>query len=488
MTVLSPNAKQQFFDANGNPLAGGKLYTYAAGTTTPLATYSDYAGTQPNTNPIILDSRGEALIYLSVYKYKFKLTTSTDVEIWTVDNINSPLEFTNTLVSADRFEGTATDDAGTPDAVFRVKRTHTINAAPHSFRDQTTFTPGVDGNSACSYDAALTSTGSKTMNHTIAFQARNVHSGSNTMQDFFAFGAYQKTDGPITNSYGVQVTTITGSGTVTNEYGVYVANLTKGTNKYPIYVVDNLGTNYIGAATQFTGQVSVGRTARLFIGDGGDGFKSVAYNHDIANNTRFTADQIQSLYYGGSDITFRWAPTGSAGSTPTFTNLVSIRHDGGANQGAMYPGTDNTQNLGAGGSRWKEVFAGNGVINTSDARTKTPVRKFTDAEMNAAKQIGQEIGVFKFLDAVAEKGDAARNHIGMTVQRAIEIMKNNGLDPIAYGFICHDEWPNEYETQPNGMKKLIKKSGDSYGFRYHQLAMFIARGFEARLAKLEASK
>ena len=89
MATLTPSAKQQFFDANGNPLAGGKLYTYAAGTTTPLATYTDAGGGTPNTNPVILNSRGEANVWLGSSKYKFKLTTSTDVEIWTVDNISS---------------------------------------------------------------------------------------------------------------------------------------------------------------------------------------------------------------------------------------------------------------------------------------------------------------------------------------------------------------------------------------------------------------
>lgn len=89
MATLTPSAKQQFFDANGNPLAGGKLYTYAAGTTTPLATYTDSSGGTPNTNPIILDSRGEANIWLGSAVYKFKLTTSTDVELWTVDNVQT---------------------------------------------------------------------------------------------------------------------------------------------------------------------------------------------------------------------------------------------------------------------------------------------------------------------------------------------------------------------------------------------------------------
>ncbi len=89
MAVLSPPPKLQFFDAAGVPLVGGKLYSYAAGTTTPLATYTSAAETACNTNPIILNSRGEAEVWLGSPQYKFKLTTATDVEIWTVDNITS---------------------------------------------------------------------------------------------------------------------------------------------------------------------------------------------------------------------------------------------------------------------------------------------------------------------------------------------------------------------------------------------------------------
>jgi len=86
-TSLSPTPKLQFFDANGAPLAGGLLYTYAAGTTTPLASYTDSTGVSANTNPIVLDSRGEANVWLGADSYKLALYTSVGVLIWTVDNI-----------------------------------------------------------------------------------------------------------------------------------------------------------------------------------------------------------------------------------------------------------------------------------------------------------------------------------------------------------------------------------------------------------------
>lgn len=89
MAALTPVPKIQFFDANGHPLAGGKLYSYAAGTTTPLVTYTDQAATSANTNPVILDARGEASVWLGTGPYKLRLTTATDVDIWTVDDIYS---------------------------------------------------------------------------------------------------------------------------------------------------------------------------------------------------------------------------------------------------------------------------------------------------------------------------------------------------------------------------------------------------------------
>lgn len=90
MAVVSPTAKAQFIDAAGVPLAGGYLYTYEAGTTTPQATYTDSAASTANSNPIVLDSRGEANIWLSSANYKFRLTDANGTEIWTVDNIAAP--------------------------------------------------------------------------------------------------------------------------------------------------------------------------------------------------------------------------------------------------------------------------------------------------------------------------------------------------------------------------------------------------------------
>jgi|GEM_PF-6597545 len=83
---LLPEGKQSFTTSAGLPLVGGKVFTYAAGTSTQRPTWSDAAQTAVNTNPVILDGRGEAAIFWDG-AYKVTLTDSADVVIWTVDSV-----------------------------------------------------------------------------------------------------------------------------------------------------------------------------------------------------------------------------------------------------------------------------------------------------------------------------------------------------------------------------------------------------------------
>ncbi|MGV2835357.1 tail fiber domain-containing protein, partial [Pseudomonas shirazensis] len=193
----------------------------------------------------------------------------------------------------------------------------------------------------------------------------------------------------------------------------------------------------------------------------------------------------------------------------------------------LAPSTDNNRQLGTSGTRWSVVYSATGAINTSDAREKTSVTSLTARETEAAKQLSREIGTYKWLKMVEEKGDGARKHIGLTVQRAIQIMESCGLDPFSYGFICYDEWEDEFEhseavtepvmteevwgNDPEGLAYLVSPSvqaldehgepmyrviteaadvqvkwgGNRYSFRYDELNLFIAAGIEARLSELE---
>jgi len=86
---IAPYFNQQFFDNNGDPLSGGFVYTYIAGTTTAQATYTDATGATPNANPIVLDSAGRCSMFLSPTSYKFILKNSAAVTVLTMDGISA---------------------------------------------------------------------------------------------------------------------------------------------------------------------------------------------------------------------------------------------------------------------------------------------------------------------------------------------------------------------------------------------------------------
>jgi microcystin-dependent protein len=84
-----------FLSSEGIPLVGGKIYTYQAGSSTPLDTYTDVNGTIANTNPIILgtDGRTPNEIWLTYgYTYKFVIKDASDVTIQTLDNLYGILQ------------------------------------------------------------------------------------------------------------------------------------------------------------------------------------------------------------------------------------------------------------------------------------------------------------------------------------------------------------------------------------------------------------
>lgn len=85
---LTPVIKFREVDSNGDPLAGGLLYSYQAGTTTPQATYTDQGGGTANANPVVLDASGRADVWLDpTLSYKFVLKDSGGSTIWTVDDV-----------------------------------------------------------------------------------------------------------------------------------------------------------------------------------------------------------------------------------------------------------------------------------------------------------------------------------------------------------------------------------------------------------------
>lgn len=90
MMIVSPTPVFRWTDNNGNPAVGWQVETYIAGSSTPVDTYTDATGTAENTNPIILDARGEANIWLDpAISYKYVIKNSLGVVQDTIDQIQA---------------------------------------------------------------------------------------------------------------------------------------------------------------------------------------------------------------------------------------------------------------------------------------------------------------------------------------------------------------------------------------------------------------
>ena len=108
-------AGAQFFTDDGEVLSGGKIYTYAAGTTTPQTTYTSVLGTSANANPIILNSGGrlpEDMWLSEGVLYRFVLTDENDVQLGEYDDIGGVNDISTESVAWSTITGTPTTLAG----------------------------------------------------------------------------------------------------------------------------------------------------------------------------------------------------------------------------------------------------------------------------------------------------------------------------------------------------------------------------------------
>ena len=100
------------------------------------------------------------------------------------------------------------------------------------------------------------------------------------------------------------------------------------------------------------------------------------------------------------------------------------------------------------------------------------------AEKRVAVALKQLIKKFRFKDAVKAKGDNARIHVGVIAQEVIAAFQAEGLDPMGYSIVCHDEWDAEPEVKDDDGAVIFqaREAGDRYGIRYDELLAFIIAG------------
>lgn len=321
-------------------------------------------------------------------------------------------------------------------------------------------------------------------------------------------------------------------------YGNYTNNVVSDGNVLSINFISGSIYEVIGNGTNFQ-KLQVGDYINIFY-DSGFGETGELEVVSIISDTilrfymeDFTIPTPSSGWDGWGAYPVNYAKSFSR-------NIVSLKNPLNYHkfESDILPTFDKYYNLGSSSLSWNNIYSHDGGIHTSDGRLKTEIQSFTQDELNASKQLSKEIGTYKFLSSISEKGEEnARKHIGMTVQRAIEIMTANNLNPFEYGFICYDEWQDEFETIPaveakeawieevKGTRYEVKTipatedeperqemievecvietiehpaieakesyqiqtkvAGSIYSFRYTELLAFICRGFEERLTALE---
>lgn len=150
-------------------------------------------------------------------------------------------------------------------------------------------------------------------------------------------------------------------------------------------------------------------------------------------------------------------------STKTFRILTGGQNIHFIDSASIRPATDNVASVGNGSLRFTTVYAATGAINTSDLNYKEQVTDLSEQERIVAVSLKPLIKKFKFKDAVATKGTAARWHVGVIAQEVVAAFEAQGLNPFDYGIVCFDEWAATDEIE----------AGSRYAIRYDELIMFI---------------
>jgi len=264
MPALAPAPKFRAVGADGLALVGGKLWSYTAGTSTPKATYTDFGIGTANTNPVILDSRGEASVWLDG-NYKLTLLDADDVQIWSVDDIRdltSSATFTNaTLAGTLTVTSTAVTWSGNP--THSGNHTFTNNVVINgsttlgdSSSDSLTIRPnavtwtnGVTHAGANTFTDAVTLNGATTINgaatfplvvstHTFGATFGNVARAGLTTLDWYQEGTFTPTLVPAAGSgitYSAQLGLYTRIGNRVS-FDVYLAVSALGTASGNVYI------------------------------------------------------------------------------------------------------------------------------------------------------------------------------------------------------------------------------------------------------------
>lgn len=348
-------AGAQFFDNNGVPLAGGLIYTYAAGTTTPVATYTSSTGATANANPIVLDSAGRtpAQIWLTEgSSYKFVLQTALAVTIKTDDNIFASYKLTKQVgVAVGLGAGSVATNIAVGDTALDSNTTGSNNTAvgynaltanTDGFQNTAVGSEALDANTSGDYNTAvgyqsLTAATTSSDNTAIGYRSLNANTvgalntaiGSNALVSC------------INGNQNVAIGRESGKAAISSTGNTSVGNLSlpESTGNYNTAIGYNAGVNLVSGSNN------------IYIGYDARSSTPVISNEVAIGNNSITSFRVPGLtltfsvkYFNNGTLTVATLPTAATAGAgarafvtdANATTFASIVAAGGANGVPVY--------------------------------------------------------------------------------------------------------------------------------------------------------
>lgn len=366
-----------------------------------------------------------------------------------------------------QINGTSAPAATPVSGTLNINRHSNIWAA--NFNALTSNSGGA--NQAIGIETGLSCAGTGTGTNSKAYYAVNL-GGEDPEYAFVTRGKFQKSyTSKDSNVYGFKSE---------NDLESFISLDSRGNSYYSKnpdgnHIECKSGTNLSHFMVRNDGKVAIGTnpeasTARLNL-------RGEGYFNQVYDQTEF---QIYDPTTGQFDKQGFFITQNFPASAPLGTFTIGVGHTGaheyglaisvaGGNKmffnknGNVEAGVDNTQSLGVAGKRWAEIFAGNGVINTSDERLKTFRGSFSEKEKAVARKIKSLLTSYYWNESLEREksgGGEARIHVGIGAQSLAKVFEDEGLDPRDYAMFCFDEWDETItKVQVNvGEKiKLVKK-------------------------------
>lgn len=178
------------------------------------------------------------------------------------------------------------------------------------------------------------------------------------------------------------------------------------------------------------------------------------------------------------------ASTSHFGSASSITSSVAGVSQLNVTTTAVTCSSTNRCTLGTASILWGQIYSSVSTISTSDGNYKQDIAELDEAERRVAVAIKGLIKKFRFKDAVAEKGSAARIHVGVIAQEVQAAFTAEGLDANRYGLFCSDTWwEKEVQVERNGITSTEMLTSEvptagyiertRLGMRYEELLAFI---------------